>query len=122
MADRTTKSLKPSILADDRDSLAALKGVGDYAPANPGYTEVALTALQTTLDNNIAAATLAEAEAKTKRDEEVSAAWAFHNAVIGMRDSVGVQFGKDSNEFQAVGRKKTSEYKKPVRQPKKSSS
>jgi hypothetical protein len=103
MAERTTKPLKPSILADDRDSLAALKGIQDYAPANPGYTELALTALQTGLDTKTAAATLAEAEAKTKRDEEVSAGWVFHNAVIGMRDSVGVQFGKNSNEFQAVG-------------------
>lgn len=119
MADRTSKPVKPSILADDRDSLAALKGVQGYAPANPAYTEVALTALQTTLDNDTAAATLAEAEAKAKRDDEVGSGWAFHDGVVGMRDSVGVQFGKDSNEFQAVGRKKTSEYKKPVRKPKK---
>jgi hypothetical protein len=105
-----------------RDSLAALKGIQGYAPANSGYTETALTALQTGLDTRTVAATLAEAEAKTKRDDEVSAGWAFHDAVVGMRDSVGAQFGKNSNEFQAVGRKKTSEYKKPVRQPKKSSS
>lgn len=121
MGDKTTKPIKPSILADDRDSLAALKGVREYAPANPAYTEVALTALQTTLDNETAAATLADAQAKAKRDDEVRSGWAFHNGVVGMRDSVGAQFGKDSNEFQAVGRKKTSEYKKPVRRPKKSS-
>jgi hypothetical protein len=35
-----------------------------------------------------------------------------------MRDAVGVQYGKASNEFQSVGRKKTSEYKKPSRKPK----
>jgi hypothetical protein len=32
-----------------------------------------------------------------------------------MRDSVGAQYGKDSNQFQSVGRKKTTEYKKPAR-------
>jgi hypothetical protein len=32
-----------------------------------------------------------------------------------MRDAVGVQYGKNSNQFQTVGRKKTSEYKKPSR-------
>ena len=37
-----------------------------------------------------------------------------------MRDAVGVQFGKNSNEFQTVGRKKTSEYKKPTRAAKSS--
>ena len=35
--------------------------------------------------------------------------------MLGSRDQVVAQFGKDSNEVQAVGRKKVSEYKKPVR-------
>ena len=32
-----------------------------------------------------------------------------------MHDSVAAQYGKDSNEVQSVGRKKTTEYKKPTR-------
>ena len=46
-------------------------------------------------------------------DEAVAADWAFHNAVLGAADQVVAQFGKDSNEIQALGYKKKSEYKSP---------
>ena len=113
-----TKPIAPSILAADRDSLAALADIPTYAPANQAYTEEALRALQTDADNKAASSAQADATAKGKRDDAVASAWAFHNGVVGMRDSVGVQFGKNSNEFQRVGRKKTTEYKKPTRKPK----
>lgn len=113
-----TKPIKPSILAADRDSLAALASVRGYAPANPAYEADAITALQTDMDNKASASAQADAHAKALRDDYVASQWAFHNGVVGMRDSVGVQFGKNSNEFQSVGRKKTTEYKKPVRKPK----
>ena len=113
-----TKPLQPSIFAADRDSLAALKNIPAYSPANPAYATTALVALQSDADAKETAAAQAEAESKAKRDDAVAAKHAFHNGVVGMRDSVGAQFGKDSNEFQAVGRKKTTEYKKPVRKPK----
>ena len=113
-----TKPIAPSILAADRDSLAALADIPMYAPANQAYTEEALKALQTDADNKAASSAQADATAKAKRDDAVASAWAFHNGVVGMRDSVGVQFGKNSNEFQRVGRKKTTEYKKPTRKPK----
>jgi hypothetical protein len=118
----STKPLKPSIIVADRESLAALNSITDYAPANSTYKLDALTALQTDADNKTAAAARAEAEAKSKRDDAVASVWAFHNGIVGMRDSVGAQYGKDSNEFQSVGRKKTTEYKKPTRKPKKSGS
>jgi hypothetical protein len=118
----STKPLKPSLIAADRESLAALNSITDYAPANPAYKLDALTALQTDADNKTAAAARADAEAKSKRDDAVASVWAFHNGIVGMRDSVGAQYGKDSNQFQSVGRKKTTEYKKPTRKPKKSSS
>jgi len=122
MADKSTKSLKPSILVADRDSLAALNAIQNYAPANPAYTKATLTALQADIDSKIAASAVADAAAKARRDDAVSSVWAFHNGIVGMRDSVGAQYGKDSNEFQSVGRKKTTEYKKPTRKPKKPSS
>jgi hypothetical protein len=43
----------------------------------------------------------------------------FHNAILGAKDQVKAQFGKDSNELQALGLKKASEYKRPS--PKKKS-
>jgi hypothetical protein len=43
--------------------------------------------------------------------------WAYHNKIVGMRDSVAAQFGRDSDEVQAVGRKRESERKTPGRRP-----
>ncbi len=113
MPDRKTRTLSPAVLAADRDSLAALAAITDYAPANPDYSLQSLTTAARDLDDKVAAATQADAEAKAKRDDAVAAAWEFHTKVVGMRDSVGAQYTKASNQFQSVGRKKTTEYKKP---------
>jgi hypothetical protein len=39
--------------------------------------------------------------------------WDFHYAVLEAKSQVKAQFGADSNELQAVGLKKKSEYKSP---------
>jgi hypothetical protein len=61
------------------------------------------------------AETQAEAAYKAARDNAVAAEWAFHNAVLGAKEQVIAQFGKDSNEVQAIGLKKKSERKSPSR-------
>ena len=115
MAQDQTKPLKPSVIVADRDSIAAVQGITDYAPANSNYSTASLVAALAEMDAKMTTATQAEAAFKTARDEAVAAAHRLHIKVVGMRDSVGVQYGKDSNQFQAVGRKKTTEYKKPAR-------
>jgi hypothetical protein len=92
-----------------------VQGITDYAPANSDYTTQSLLAAQTEMDAKAVTAAQAEAAYKTARDEATTAAHRYHNKVIGMRDSVGAQYGKDSNQFQSVGRKKTTEYRKPTR-------
>jgi hypothetical protein len=57
--------------------------------------------------------TQAQATAAAARDDATASEWEFHNAVIGMRDQVTAQYGRDSNQAQAVGRKKSSERKAP---------
>ena len=52
--------------------------------------------------------------------ETVAAEWAFHNKLLEVDDQVVAQYGRDSNEAQAVGRKKESERKSPRRTSKKS--
>ncbi len=47
------------------------------------------------------------------RDDEIIAQWAFHDFILGAKDQVIAQFGDDSNEKQALGLKKKSEYKSP---------
>ena len=120
MAKDETKRLRPAALTADRDSLTALQQVSGYAPANQTYTLAALNTLRASLDAAQAAETHAAAAAAAARDDATAQEWAFHNAVIGMRDQVVAQFGRDSNEAQTVGRKKESERKAPTRASKKS--
>jgi hypothetical protein len=112
MTQNHTKPLKPSVIAADRDSLSAVQAITDYAPANSDYTTQSLLDAQAEMDARQSAVAQAEAAYKAARDEAVASAHRFHNKVVGMRDSVGAQYGKNSNEFQSVGRKKTTEYKK----------
>jgi hypothetical protein len=117
MTQNHTKPLNPSIIAADRDSVSAVQAITGYAPANSDYTTQSLLDAQTEMDARQSAVAQAEAAYKAARDESVAAAHRFHNKVVGMRDSVGAQYGKNSNEFQSVGRKKTTEYKKPTGRP-----
>ena len=120
MAKDETKRLKPAVLSADRDSHTALGTVTGYAPANASYAPTALTALRADLDAAQAAESQAMAAAAAARDDANAKEWAFHKTIIGMRDQVVAQFGRDSNEAQAVGRKKESERKAPRRASKKS--
>ena|ERR1043165_3177209 len=119
MTQNHTRTLRPSIVTTDRDSVAAVQGITTYAPANSDYATASLVAAMAEYDAKAAASAQADAAAKAARDDAVAAAHRLHNKVVGMRDSVGAQFGKDSNEFQAVGRKKVTEYKRPARTSKK---
>lgn len=111
MAKNQTRRVRPSALAKDDADFAALKKIAGYAPPNPAFT---IAAIQANKDASMSIKEqLAQAEAlvKTLRDEDNAADWKYHNSVDGGRDSIEAQFGKDSNELQAVGRKKRSEYK-----------
>jgi hypothetical protein len=116
-----TRRLKPSILDTDRESLTALANVSAYSPANPAYSVAALTALQTEMLSTQATETQAVAAAAVARDSATAKEWAFHEAIIAMKDQVVAQFGRDSDQAQTVGRKKESERKAPQRSSKKSS-
>lgn len=53
--------------------------------------------------------------ADTARDEAARAEFEYYAKVQVLKDQVIVQFGKESNEAQAVGRKKPSGRKAPTR-------
>jgi hypothetical protein len=46
------------------------------------------------------------------------AAWNLHNTMLAVKEQVIAQLGKRSNQVQALGLKKKTEYKKPVRKAK----
>jgi len=111
MAKNQSTRLKPSVLQADEDGFAALQSIAGYAPSNPAYAIAAITAAQTELDNAQDAEAQAEAAAATARDTAVAREWAFHNLMLGVKQQVIAQFGKDSDEVQAIGLKRESEYK-----------
>lgn len=115
MARDETKRINPSILADDRDSFAGLKTITNYQPANASYSVASITAAETEMDAAQEALAQAEAALATARDNVVAAEWKYHNLVLGSKDQVVAQFGRNSNEVQLVNRKKTSEYRQRSR-------
>jgi hypothetical protein len=111
MVNQATR-LKPSLIQADRDAFAALQAVAGYAPANPAYALTAVTAAQASLNAAQQAEAQAVAAAAAARDDAVAKEWEFHNLMLGVKDQVRAQFGKDSNEVQAIGLKRKSEYKR----------
>ena len=118
MAKDETKRLTPSVLEMDEASFAALQAITNYAPANPAYTAAEVAAAHTELLAAQTAETQTAAAAAAARDDAASKEWNFHNLILGVRDQVTAQFGRNSNEVQAIGRKKESEYKARTRKPK----
>lgn len=107
------RRLRPAQIQEDRDAFAALESVAGYAPANPAYALTAVTAAQTNLNSAQQAEVQAVAAAAAARDSAVAREWEFHNLMLGVKEQIIAQFGKNSNEVQAVGLKKKSEYKRP---------
>ncbi|HZH92383.1 MAG TPA: hypothetical protein VEX70_17435 [Pyrinomonadaceae bacterium] len=115
MAKDQNKRITPGVLEADRNSVAALQGIAGYAPANPAYSLAAIMTLQTEMTAARDAEAQAAAALASARDTAAANEWEFHNRVLGVKDQVIAQFGRDSNEVQALGLKKTSERKAPVR-------
>ena len=118
MADPKTQRLNPKVLQADRDTLAALKGIPDYKPANDTYSLANLLASESAMDEGQTKEIQDEATAKASRDDATALEWAFHDDMIEAKAQVKAQYGSDSNQVQAVGLKKKSEYKKPSKKPK----
>jgi DNA-binding GntR family transcriptional regulator len=110
MANNQTRRIAPTTLQADRDSFAALQAITSYAPANSAYSVTILTTLKQAMDANQVAETQAAAALAAARDAATAAEWEFHNALLGAKEQVIAQFGKDSHEIQALGLKKKSEY------------
>ena len=118
MAKNQTRPLSESILSEDKDSFAALKKVQGYAPVNPNCTVNKLQTAHDAMAEALEAAAQAKADWEATEDDSIAAQWGFHNLILDAKDQVKAQFGSDSNEVQAVGLKKKSDYKSPKRKKK----
>jgi len=113
MAKDQTKRMKRAQIDINNDAYAALQKITGYDPINTAYLPARGGALQQDLRDRADEQAQAEAVVKAARDNATAAEWAFHNYVLGAKDQVIAQFGKDSNELQSLGLKKKSEYKNP---------
>lgn len=117
MAKDQTKRLRPTILQEDRDALAAIKGFKKkpYKPANEDYTLDKLEAGRQAITEARETEVQKQNEADDARDATVAREWAFHNQMLGARQQVTAQYGDDSDEHAAVGLTKKSERESPSR-------
>ena len=118
---KQSKRMPPAIIVEDEESLAALKAITDYAPPSPAYSVAAIEQAYEDLQEARTAEVQADAAAKAASDNVVGKQAHFHDLVLGAKDQVTAQFGRDSNQAQSVGRKKPSEYKPRVRGTKRGS-
>ena len=100
------------------EALTNLRNMGGYAPANEAYTVEAIAAKLVDMQEGRDAEVSAQAHLDTVRDQATAAEWEFHNAILGVKEQVIAQFGKDSIQLQALGLKRKSEYKAPTRKAK----
>ena len=114
-----SRRLSPSQIAEDEEAFAALKAITNYAPANPAYSLAAVEQAYQELQAARTAEVQADAAAKAASDKVVGRQTNFHDLIIGARDQVTAQFGRNSDASQSLGRKKPSEYKAPTRKSKK---
>lgn len=105
--------LPPDRLQADRVSFRALQAVEGYAPANGAYALEEIERVHAELESLRVAEVQAEVARVAARDRAAAKEWEFHRLVMGAKDQVVAQFGRDSNEVQAVGLKKSSERKRP---------
>ncbi|MGC1306411.1 MAG: hypothetical protein WA885_04220 [Phormidesmis sp.] len=92
-----------------------LSTVTDYVPtrneATPKNIKSAYDAMLAKQKRETELAAMLKAASDAARQSEVD----FHSAVLAMKESIRGQFGPNSDEAQAVGYKKKSEYKRPRR-------
>lgn len=112
MAQDQNRRLDPDKIQEDIAALEAIQGMTGYAPANSAYALTALTTAKTGMQTAQATETQKKGESDAARDAANTAEWAFHNAMLEAKNQVKAQFGVSSDQVQALGLKKKSEYKK----------
>ncbi len=118
MAKNQNIRMTPAKLQADLDALTALNAFAVYTPANAAYAKTAVVAKQTAMKAAQDAETAAQIALATARDAAAAAEWDFHNTMLAVKEQVIAQFGKNSDQVQALGLKKKSEYKAPTRKAK----
>ncbi len=109
------RKLTAQVIQQDVDAFNGLGSIPTYTTQRSEATPEALKTAHQTMQARRQAEKEQEALYQAAVDATRAAEWEFHNAVLAMKEIVRGQFGSDSNEARAVGLKKKSERKKPVR-------
>ena len=115
MAKNQEKRLPSGKLEADSNGFNALQTISDYSPVNSSYSLGAVTEAYDALHESRSLEVEAAAASSAARENAVAQEWRFHNLMLGVKEQVIAQFGKDSIEVQALGLKRKSEYKPPRR-------
>ena len=115
MAKNEKIPLKSEQLEEDLTAYINLQDLKDYNPRLEAYSLVKVTAVKTKMDLAFRNLEQTERRLKEYRQMHIAAEWEFHNMMLGCKEQVIGQYGSDSNEIQALGLKKKSDYKKPKR-------
>jgi hypothetical protein len=119
MAKNQAIRIRPTALQADLNACTALQSLSGYKPSNPAYATTAATDKLSAMQAAQEAEVNAQNALDSARDNAAAAEWDFHNTMLGVKDQVVAQYGKDSNELQSMGLKKVSERKAPKRKAKK---
>lgn len=106
-----------SVVSADLATLDAIAEMSDFKPANPDYKAAALDALRQDMLTKQSEDAAAQRAAAAARDDAAAAERVFHEAIVGAKLAVKAQYGKDANEVQAIGLKKSSEIRRGRRAP-----
>lgn len=120
MAKNQNVKLRPGELDSDITAYNALKGFGDYSPLNGTYKTGQVTIAYEAMLEARTLEDQRDGEFKAARDARVQKEWDFHNLILGAKEQVVAQYGKSSDQIQAMGLKKKTEYKKASGRAKKS--
>ncbi|MBD2100205.1 hypothetical protein [Leptolyngbya sp. FACHB-261] len=111
----TNRRLSPQLISLDIDALNGLGAIPIYTTTRAEATAEALQAAYQAMITQQQAETEKQAMYRASADAARLAEWNFHNAVLAMKEVVRGQFGSDSDQAQAVGLKKKSDRKRPIR-------
>jgi hypothetical protein len=115
MPNHPTRRIPPTMLQADLDSYAALQAVESYAPMNGKCELGALATLKQKMETRQTAETQAAGAFDAARDAATETEWEFHEVITLAKTQVEAQYGPSSDQLQSLGRKKQTEYARPVR-------
>ncbi|ASC71806.1 hypothetical protein XM38_027600 [Halomicronema hongdechloris C2206] len=110
-----SRRVSTKTVSADIDSFHGLGTISDYIPVRNEATPEALKAAYEAMVAKQRQETELIAKTKAAADAARQAEVEFHDAVMAMKESVRGQFGPNSDEVQAIGYKKKSEYKRSHR-------